>query len=125
MATTAANQATELDVCFHKDGIRVNLPRIGMDPHYMETLEELMKLNDLYGPAVWEIDLSNQDGIPLALASVLLGFGNDARRVGGEVRFTGVSEHLVPAFRKKQWARCFGVVASRDEKNCEVTLQSF
>jgi hypothetical protein len=97
MATTAGNSiATQecetegelVEVKVSGDGILVRIPCINSDTQYFDILDQLLKLSTEHSPITWTIDLSEQEGIPITLASALLGFGKYARSLGCKVIFT-------------------------------------
>jgi hypothetical protein len=124
-ASIECPQCETLGVFAGKDTVNVKIPRIIHEGHYLNTLDQLLKLRSEHSPATWVFDVSELDGIPIALASILLGFGEQARDLGWEVRFTGIRNNLLPFMpRTKEWVQCFGAVMAVREHDCELTIQS-
>lgn len=126
MATCRAEQEAKMHCDIKGDCIRVRVPRITSNEQYLEVLDQLLRLNDEHMPNKWIIDLSEQDRIPLAFTSLLLGFGERARSQGCEVRFTGIRTEFLPQIQKKQQlVRCFGLKIVMKNNECEILLQGY
>ena len=115
----------ELRVSIKEDHIEVTIPKIDFNGHYLSTLEQLLKLSYDNAPTLWVFDLSELDAMPIALASVLLGFAEEARKSGCEVMFSGMPNGGLPSTpRAKEWARRFGIEVALYDNGGELILHN-
>lgn len=83
----AEDDSKALEVTFNKESVSVKIPRMNSDGHYRRILNQLLRLQREHSPSAWTFDLSELESLPIALASILLGFRGQTRSHGCEVRF--------------------------------------
>ena len=106
--------------------IEVHIPQSTTNATYVEILLQLLELSEDLQEATWIIDLSEHQGISVALGGMLMNLVKMARVRGRTIKITGI-QHIAPVFSPvdSEWMSHFDMKLVSNDGYFEVTLQPF